>query len=159
LAHALRELLRLAAGEVAPEHPDDRCAFEPGRVQRLLWALHGGKAGVAQAPALGERLVRRPVGESLSIDPDEPPRPRTYGFPVVPRPALPVQDGQDGPGRYRIVGVDCDTGEDVELHVDALTMANAKVKAELKGVIVTQIRKDVETGAGPHDPRDGGTEA
>ena len=67
------------------------------------------------------------------------------GFPVVGtfpegvRPALPVTN--DGPGRYRIIGVVSASGADIKMYVDAQTLANAKVKAELKGVVVTDIAK------------------
>ena len=36
------------------------------------------------------------------------------------------------------------TGVDIKMHVVAATLANAKVKAELKGVVVTQIDKEPE---------------
>jgi hypothetical protein len=67
--------------------------------------------------------------------------PPSYGFPVVPQPVLPVDPAHDGPGRYHVIGVDRATEEDVELLIDAKTLANAKVKAELRGVVVTQIQK------------------
>ncbi len=67
--------------------------------------------------------------------------PRSYGFPVIPQPVLPADPADDGPGRYRVIGVHRDTEEDVELVIDARTLANAKVKAELRGVIVTQVEK------------------
>jgi hypothetical protein len=54
---------------------------------------------------------------------------------------LPVQEIGRGPGRYRIVGVVAATGTDIRMYVDAETPANAKVKAELKGVIVTEVEK------------------
>src|SRR3954471_17420710 len=74
--------------------------------------LPPGRAG-----AVGRlRLVR-------TTDPDEPPRPRAYGFPVVAQPALPVREGEDGPGRYHVVGAVSESGEDVELLLDAMTMA------------------------------------
>jgi hypothetical protein len=62
-------------------------------------------------------------------------------FPVVadPVPALPISN--DGPGRYRIVGVVAATGTDTKMFVEAETLANAKVKAELRGVVVTEIAK------------------
>jgi hypothetical protein len=70
-----------------------------------------------------------------------------HGFPVVTEPSAmgeagwPVQDIGRGPGRYRIVGVVAATGTDIRMYVDAETPANAKVKAELKGVIVTEVEK------------------
>jgi hypothetical protein len=41
--------------------------------------------------------------------------------------------------RYRIVGVDSQTRADPGFHIEAATAANAKVKAELAGVIVTEV--------------------
>jgi len=75
---------------------------------------------------------RRPEGEP----------PRSYGFPVTVLPAVPVTDSNDGPGRYRIAGVVRKTGVDIKMHVEAATMANARAKAELNGVLVTGIEKD-----------------
>lgn len=77
-----------------------------------------------------------------------PPQPRiarTGGFPVISaepgtvRPAIPLAN--DGPGRYRITGVVASTGTDTKMYIEAETLANAMVKAELRGVIVTDIAK------------------
>src|SRR3954447_13966961 len=99
------------------------------------------------APLLlvGGWLVGRLAGDAaawLKRRANEPAAPRSYGFPVVPQSALPVRNGDDGPGRYRVGGVNRATGADVTLHVDAATLANAKVKAELQGVIVTAVEKE-----------------
>jgi hypothetical protein len=77
----------------------------------------------------------------------------SYGFPVVREadvvpvaarsgPAVPVQEIGRGPGRYRIVGVVAATGTDIQMYLHAETPANAKVKAELKGVVVTDVVKE-----------------
>jgi hypothetical protein len=55
-------------------------------------------------------------------------------------PAFPVEP-VDGPGRYRVAGVDKNTRADRELIVEADSRANAHVKAELDGIIVTRIDK------------------
>ena len=47
----------------------------------------------------------------------------------------------DGPGRYKIEGVVKSTGGDIKTYVDAASRANAKVKAELKGIVVTAIER------------------
>ena len=59
------------------------------------------------------------------------------------QPAFPVMTAaeSDGPGRYRIVGVDKTTRADRELTLEAASRANAHVKAELEGVIVTSVAK------------------
>ncbi|MGO8926406.1 MAG: hypothetical protein ACLQU3_05885 [Limisphaerales bacterium] len=50
-------------------------------------------------------------------------------------------DNQFGPATcpvsFKVIGVDRQTGNDVETVVTALTEANARVKAELKGIVVT----------------------
>lgn len=44
------------------------------------------------------------------------------------------------PGRFKVIGVDRNSAEDVELVVDAATPQNARVKAELKGLVVTDVQ-------------------
>src|SRR3712207_591468 len=61
------------------------------------------------------------------------PVPSASGAFEVVTAAVPV--AEDGPGRYRIIGVAKDTGDDVELTLHAWTAANARVQAELKGVV------------------------
>lgn len=56
------------------------------------------------------------------------------GFPVLPP--------TDGPGRFRVAGVNRDTRQDVVWSCDADSAANAKVKAELQGIIVTDVRRE-----------------
>jgi hypothetical protein len=51
-----------------------------------------------------------------------------HGFPVT-----------DGPGRFRIVGVNKESKMDVTWYCEAQSSANAGVKAELEGIIVTRI--------------------
>ena len=57
-------------------------------------------------------------------------------FPVIPAGAE-----ADGPGTYRVAGVDKVTRADREITVDAASRANAQVKAELEGLIVTSVRR------------------
>ena len=76
-------------------------------------------------------------------DPEFPkmqPIARQHGFPVVTR--IPdYSPPTDGPGRYRINGVNRTTKKDATLDIDADSLANAKIKAELDGVIVTSVTK------------------
>jgi hypothetical protein len=60
-----------------------------------------------------------------------------------PRAAFPVvlTAEADGAGTYRVVGVDKNTRGDRELTIDAASRANAQVKAELDGIIVTSVTK------------------
>jgi hypothetical protein len=57
-------------------------------------------------------------------------------------PAFPVMPAfADGPGTYLVAGVDKNTRADRQTEYDAQSRANAVVKAELDGVIVTSITK------------------
>ena len=55
--------------------------------------------------------------------------------------AFPVIALQDGPGNYKVRGVDKESRADVERFVQADSRANAQVKAELDGVVVTSVDK------------------
>jgi hypothetical protein len=57
------------------------------------------------------------------------------GFPVV------QAESGDGPGRFRIAGVDRTSGADVTDHIAAESAANARVKAELRGIVVTKVER------------------
>jgi hypothetical protein len=61
------------------------------------------------------------------------------GVTVIPDYKPPV----DGPGRYHIQGVDRHTERDATLEIEAESAANAKVKAELKNIVVTSVTKIV----------------
>jgi hypothetical protein len=77
----------------------------------------------------------RPSAETNSESAVRPP-----GFPVVtviPDYAPPI----DGPGHYHIEGVDRNTKNDITRDIHADSLANAKVKAELDGIIVTSVTK------------------
>jgi hypothetical protein len=62
-------------------------------------------------------------------------RHRAQGFPI----AMPA-----GPGRFKVSGVKRDTRQDVVWHCDADGPANAQVKAESEGIIVTRIERETE---------------
>jgi hypothetical protein len=47
----------------------------------------------------------------------------------------------DGPGSYRVTGVDRQTRGDRDVTIQADSRANAQVKAELEGIIVTSVTK------------------
>lgn len=125
----------------------------------LLCLIVGAMLLAALLTALlnwAERRVKRHVARQLAGgEPPLPvPSPPVRGFPVIGAepdgpaaaavPARPADQpfGPDsGPGRYRVAGVVHQTGTDTTLYIEADTLANAKVKAELRGVIVTDIRK------------------
>ena len=70
-----------------------------------------------------------------------PPR----GFPVLAAGPVHAPTPTSSGGPFRVVGVDRATGEDVDLLIPAATVANAHVKAELRGIVVTEIAP-VEAG-------------
>lgn len=73
---------------------------------------------------------------------DEPTiSPARGGFPVIVRPTESDQLDDEKPGVFRVVGVNRTTSEDVILQIPAITLANAKVKAELQDVIVTRVSR------------------
>ena len=55
--------------------------------------------------------------------------------------AFPVIPLHDGPGNYRVRGVHRDTRADMERPIQADRRANAQVKAELDGMVVTSVDK------------------
>ncbi len=57
------------------------------------------------------------------------------GFPVA------IPDADDGPGRYEIAGIDKQTKMDTKWAVTAESKRNALVKADLEGIIVTDIQR------------------
>jgi len=59
------------------------------------------------------------------------------GVTVIPEYSPPT----DGPGCYRIAGVDRSTKNDITRDLHADSPANAKVKAELDGIVVTSVTK------------------
>lgn len=85
--------------------------------------------------------VRSGIQEAQNPEPQKlKSAPRPQGFPVIiriPEYVAPI----DGPGRYRVEGVNRFTKEDATLHLEADSAANAKVKAELNDIIVTSVTK------------------
>ena len=89
-------------------------------------------------------LFRRGASPDVAVQvapPAPPPVPAVHGFPVITEEPQPVQPVGTGPGRYRVGGVVAATKVDVTLYVVADSPANAKVKAELSGVVVTDVSK------------------
>ncbi len=66
---------------------------------------------------------------------------RTPGFPVIQK-TLEDIPPSTGSGRYRIDGVDRETKLGMTFHIESDSAANAKVKAEHKGLIVTSVQKE-----------------
>ena len=85
---------------------------------------------------VGGRLRARAEARRMAAGPG------VYGFPVVTDAPAPVQPIGTGRGRYRVAGVVAETKVDVTLHIHADSPANAKVKAELSGVVVTDVTKE-----------------
>jgi hypothetical protein len=68
---------------------------------------------------------------------------RMLGIKPAPpmRGAFPVQPIEDGAGRYRVFGVERETEKDQKIVIEAESRDNARVKAELRGIVVTRIEK------------------
>ena len=62
-------------------------------------------------------------------------RPAPHGFPVGP---------PSGPGKFKVAGVRRDSRQDVVWYCEADSPANAQVKAELEGIIVTAVERQAE---------------
>lgn len=66
----------------------------------------------------------------IQKDRSKKPPPIPSAFPVI-----------DGPGHFQVIGVHRATREDRAITVQAASSANARVKAELDGIIVTEVRR------------------
>ncbi len=91
----------------------------PRRVPIIVLNVVGGATGVGWIVALIWALM--------------PP-----GSGAAPR-GLPVDLPAEKPGKFRVSGVDRESGLDEVSYIDADSASNAKVKAELRGMIVTQV--------------------
>lgn len=60
---------------------------------------------------------------------------------IVTSHAAELQPEPAGPGRFRVDGVVRETGTETSLYIDAKGEAYARAKAELKGVIVTDVQR------------------
>ncbi|MFG0273809.1 MAG: PH domain-containing protein [Phycisphaerales bacterium] len=56
------------------------------------------------------------------------------------REAAPAPD-DGGPGEFRVEGVEKESQEDAEIVVKARSLANARVKAEMSGIVVTSVQR------------------
>jgi hypothetical protein len=75
-----------------------------------------------------------------AFDVPDAPKPAAMSTTPLAR-AFPVLTVDDGPGRYLICGVERESQTDQRIMVDADSRANAQVKAELRGIIVTEVEK------------------
>ena len=86
-------------------------------------ALLGARAADAEAWAAEQRRRRDEL--------------RGRAFPVS---TTAVSASSDGAANwYRVIGVQRETEQDVEMVIEARTPANASAKAELRGVVVTSV--------------------
>ena len=101
--------------------------------------------GVVAGPVLRRLQAWQASRDVYRADEPPAPPPGPRGFAVIaddPPPAVPAQPVGTGPGRYRVSGVVAATRVDVTMRLDADSPANAKVKAELSGVVVTDVAKE-----------------
>jgi hypothetical protein len=66
--------------------------------------------------------------------------------PLDARPETPASDSapapdDDGPGEFRVEGVQKESQEDAEIVIKARSLANARVKAEMSGLVVTSVKR------------------
>ena len=105
--------------------------------------------------------VRRAARSLLTREKTRNLTPVRGAFPVLPpqnmnaSPGLGPAPAAEGVRRFRVVGVNALNRADVDYVVDAASGENAKVKAELAGVIVTKVVEDppIPTPPASDDPR------
>ena len=97
----------------------------------LIWIISAGvRSGMSQSrekPSRGSSLAQNLRDGQREVLTQS-------GF----TPVMPTQE-TSGARKFFVVGVRSDTQEDVTVRIDAATEANAKVKAELKGIVVTEV--------------------
>jgi len=94
-----------------------------------------------------EQAAQKRVGGGMSAAPAAMPAAAPGASPGVspaPEPSAP-EPAADGPGSFRVVGVNKETHEDAELLIDAGSAANARVKGELEGLVVTSVERVAES--------------
>lgn len=107
-------------GDVALIHVFLLAVAALGAVAFVVWIISTGVAkGVKSAR---EQPLRQGQPEPTPVG----------GFPI---------EVNDGPGTFRVYGVDQKTSRDVTENIPADSSANAKVKAELRGIVVTRIER------------------
>jgi hypothetical protein len=82
--------------------------------------------------------IKSGVREAQGQSPTDPRLSPSGALPVVMPDA---EHPADGPGQYRIQGVYRQTKMDVSKYVQADSIANARVKAELEDIVVTSVQK------------------
>ena len=70
-----------------------------------------------------------------ATDPAQKPPIQRPAFPVAPAPA------PAGPGNFRVLGVERESGFEVAQYVLVQSVSNARTKVELQGVIVTDVQR------------------
>lgn len=112
---------------------------EPLDILAPLLTIAGIIAVVAYAVSLGTRLAHKRMARE---QPQPPARPAPLrAFPVQPLPTALDSSDIVGPGRFKVTGVDRQTRMDTVWHCQAESEANARVKAELEGIVVTGVER------------------
>jgi hypothetical protein len=89
-----------------------------------VWVISTGvRSGLAQRE---DDVRERSPQPAESIEP-------SGGFPISP--------STSPTAHFLVIGISKATAEDVTLQIEAATPANAKAKAELQGVVVTEVRE------------------
>jgi hypothetical protein len=112
---------------------------EPLDVLAPLLTIGGIIAIIAYAVSLGTRTAHKRIDkERAQPAPRQPP---LRAFPVQPLPTTLDSSDLVGPGRFKVTGVDRQTRMDTVWHCQAENEANARVKAELEGIVVTAVER------------------
>jgi hypothetical protein len=127
---------------------------EPLDILAPLLTIAGIIAVVAYAVSLGTRSAHKRMDKERGRQQPPPPPVPLRAFPVqLQRPTM--HDRADlseladlvtpadlvGPGRFKVTGVDRQTRMDTVWHCHAENEANARVKAELEGIVVTGVER------------------
>jgi hypothetical protein len=107
--------------------------FAPIHVLLGIFGLIAAVAFVVWVISLGVSRGMKSASEPQVREREFTPPTADHAFPVI------VEAMRDGPGKFRVLGVDRSSGLDVTDHITADSAANAKVKAELRGIVVTRI--------------------
>ena len=107
----------------------------------LTLTATGGSSG--RWPMLDNPLrFKRAIETTLDAEAEHRDRRRSG-----PAPTPPAQEDEGGPGTFRVEGVRKESQEDDEMVIEAKSIANARVKAEMAGLVVTSVKRVEGEGA------------
>ena len=127
-------------------------AYIPPRIAKARGHESADAIGVCSAiglfiwPLWVVALIWAHTGPDRSKDAQSKDHVRMAGKPTTTDVSPPREEDDLGdlPGRFDVFGVDRDSGLDTKIMVRAESPANARVKAELKGIVVTRVDRVLE---------------